>query len=367
MTSAIPHSKPWLTASDVDAVIVVLKSNMIGQGALTRELEETLSRWVHAQDGVAVGSGSAALVLALHGAGVQRGDEVVLPTYVCPSVLEAVMTVGATPVLCDVGQDWVVTAECVRSRITSKTKAVIVAHMYGIFADVESFSDLGVTVIEDCAQAVDNGTRRRIAGDIAIFSLHPTKCLTSGEGGIAVSADPGKVSRMRAVRDGTGTLDSGRLFSPLSDLGAGLALSQLRRYAEALVRRRCIADAYTSAIESCRPESINRRAFAHSMFFRFPLLLEGGLETYSPLFLSRGIHVRRGVDRLLHRLLGLPDRQFPMATALFRSTVSLPIYPALTAAEQSYCVEHLTAVLSGGSRSGSLRTQPRTLKSPPPP
>ena len=343
----ISHSKPWITDADKQAVDVVLVSNMLAQGELTGKLEQQLSHWIHALDGVAAGSGAAALVLALHGVGVRRGDEVILPTYVCRSVFEAVLTAGGVPVLCDVGEDWVVTATCVAQRISRQTKAIIVPHMYGVFADVESFRQFGVPVIEDCAQAVDSNGHRFISADVAVFSLHPTKCLTAGEGGMAVSSDPQIVAKMRALRDGSDALEGWRLFSPLSDIAAALALSQLRRYSEALARRAEIADRYTRMLENVKPDCLNRRALERSMFFRFPIRIEGGLEACQGTFMDHGIHVRRGVDALLHRLIGGDDRDFTTSVKLYEATVSLPIFPALMPEEESRCIDCAEKVLLG--------------------
>jgi perosamine synthetase len=342
----IPHSKPWITDADRRAVEQTLRSCMLAQGERARELERKLSAWVNAVDGVAVGSGSAALVLALRGVGVKPGDEVILPSYVCPSVMEAVLTAEADPVLCDVGADWVVTPEDVVRRVTQRTQAVIIPHMYGVFADVGSFRSLGLAVIEDCAQAVDANGRRGMTADVAVFSLHPTKCLTAGEGGVAVSEDPDIVAAMRRLRDGSPDVDSPRLFSPLSDIAASLALSQLARYSQALTRRQEIAHRYLRALEPIIPGSLNLSAFQSSMHFRFPIRVKGGLGSHRATFLQAGIHVRQGVDVLLHRRLGLLDADFRMSVAHFASTISLPIYPALSAEQESYCVEQAAEILS---------------------
>lgn len=344
---SITHSKPWITDADREALNDVLATGMLAQGDLARELEHTLSSWVKCAGGVAAGSGSAALVMALHGVGVRAGDEVVLPSYVCRSVLEAVLAAGGVPILCDIGKNWVITADCAAKRITSRTKAVIVPHMYGIFADIESFRSLRVPLIEDCAQALDGDGRRSVSADVAVFSFHPTKCLTAGEGGMAVSPDPGIVARMRALRDGTKSMDQGRLFSPLSDISASLALSQLRRYAAGLARRAQIACAYLDALDRSAPDCLNRQVLERSMFFRFPVRIKGGLDACQEAFLRKGIHVRRGVDFLLHRSIGYADTDFPLTVDLFRTTVSLPIYPALTAEEVDRCVGCAAEVLGG--------------------
>jgi len=344
--SPITHSKPWITDDDHRALSEVLASNMLAQGELCRALERKLADWVAAAGGVATGSGSAALVLALKALGVGAGDEVVLPSYVCRSVLEAVLAAEGVPVLCDVGEEWVITVESAARRLTPRTKAIIAAHMYGVFADTKAIGTLGIPVIEDCAQAVDGHRQRALQSDVAFFSFHPTKCLTSGEGGLAVSADADMVERMRAIRDGSVAEARARLFAPMSDLAAGLALSQLKRYPDMLSRRRSIAERYRAALNHIPSVSLNPGAFARSMFFRFPVRTGGGLQGCQQAFQDHGIHVRRGVDELLHRLMNCADNEYPISTELFCTTVSLPIYPALSASEESSCVENAAAIFS---------------------
>jgi UDP-4-amino-4-deoxy-L-arabinose-oxoglutarate aminotransferase len=218
--------------------------------------------------------------------------------------------------------------------------------MYGIFCDVAAVRSLGVPVIEDCAQAVAGESQRDIGGDVAVFSFHPTKCLTSGEGGLVVSAKTRVVERMRDYRDGAGPLLKPRLFSPMSDIAAGLALAQLDRFPQMLTRRKNLAGRYLAVLERTRPWSLNKQALKGSMFFRFPILVDGGLESCQDDFLQRGIQVRRGVDMLLHRLMGMDDTQFPVSVRLFNTTVSLPMYPALTEAEESHCVKSVADIFA---------------------
>jgi UDP-4-amino-4-deoxy-L-arabinose-oxoglutarate aminotransferase len=343
----ILHSKPWITDADLSAVKHLLISGMIGQGKKTLEFEYVLSNWVGVEEsGIAVGSGSAAIVLALLAFGIGVRDEVILPTYLCPSVLEAVLTTRAKPVLCDVSSNWVVTAKNMADCITRKTKALIVPHMYGIFADIKSFRQFDIPIIEDCAQAIAYKSTNKINGDIATFSFHPTKCLTTGEGGMTISANPELVARMRSLRDGSKKADSSRLFSPMSDISASLGLSQLSRYDEALNRRRELGLKYKCALSNVIPDSLQYTTLKESIFFRFPLVVPGGLDLYQDLFLKRKICVRRGVDRLLHRLMKLPDDKFKTAVALYNTTVSLPIYPALSNTEHSYCMDSAVSIFS---------------------
>jgi len=343
------HSRPSISGDDVDAVNRVLATSMLAQGPLCQELEQRLSSWFGADGAVAVGSGAAALVLALHSLGIGRGDEVILPTYVCAAVLEAVLSVDAVPVLCDVGESWVMTSTDAARCVSGRTRAIIAPHMYGIFSDIASLRPLGVPIIEDCAQAVGAEGTQHLAGDIAVLSFHPTKCLTSGEGGIAISSDPDTLGRMRTYRDGGGGEFSTRLFSPISDIAAALAISQANRYGEMLRRRKEIAQHYTNVLERCAPDSLNRTALRNSMFFRFPVRIKGGLESCQIAFRQRGIHVRRGVDVLLHRKMQLSDYLFPTAVELFKSTVSIPIYPALSQEQELRCVDAMKHVFANAS------------------
>lgn len=347
----IPHSKPWLKEEDFTALKEIFCSGMVGQGDKTKIFEQVLSQWVGIENGgVAVGSGAAALVLALSALGVSAGDEVVFPTYVCPSVLEAVLSVEATPILCDVGANWIVTPENMANCINRNTKALIIPHMYGIFVDISSFRQFNIPIIEDCAQAIHYKGKRNIYGDIAMFSFHPTKCLTTGEGGMAISADPGLASLMRSIRDGDVYVNQGRLFSPMSDISASLGLSQLSRYEEALDRRMVIADKYISNLQKVIPDSIQHSAFENSMYFRFPILINGGLDFFQNAFALKKIHIRKGVDKLLHRFLKISDDNYKESVRLFDITLSLPIYPALTDEELSYCINSAVEIFSESIR-----------------
>jgi dTDP-4-amino-4,6-dideoxygalactose transaminase len=337
----IPHSRPWISAADTDAVASVMRSDMIAQGATTATFEASLSRWLDLpHPGVAAGSGAAALHLALLAIGVGAGSDVVLPTYVCRSVLDVVLSTGARAVLADIGEEFVITPSNVAPLVSARTHALIVPHIYGIFADVAAFRAFGVPIIEDCAQALVRAESCRVTGDIGIFSFHPTKCLTTGEGGLAVALDPELNDRLRSARDGGRRTRA--VFAPLSNVAAALGLSQLARYDDALARRRGIAEQYRLAMGGAASSLLRRTPWDRTMHFRFPISYPGGFEAAEEPFARDGVVVRRGVDELIHRLVGRPDQAFPVATHLFDTTVSVPIYPALSEDEVLACARALT-------------------------
>lgn len=305
---------------------------MLAAGPLVKKFEEEMSRYLGAAGGVATSSGTDALFLALKALGVGRGDEVILPTYVCRSVWDAVAMVGATPVLCDISDAWCMSAETVERCLSARSKAVIVVHTFGVVAEATAIRRCGLPLIEDCCQALGargNGAAAGAVGDCCVLSFHATKLLTTGEGGMLLARDPRLLERARALKGGGGSL-AVRYRQPMSDLAAALGLSQLGAYEASLRRRREIADFYFRKLEGL-PVSLPAAVRPRSIFFRFPLRVRGGdFEEIRRAFEREGVHVRRGVDALLHRECGLRAEDFPVAEQTFAETVSIPLYPSLT-------------------------------------
>ena len=337
----IPHSKPWITDDDRKAIEIVLKTGMISQGEEVKRFERMCAQYLGSAHAVATASGTAALVLALRALELEKGAEVVVPTYVCKSVGEAVLTAGLRPVLCDSGPSWNMTVETVAEKITSETGAIVLVDIFGIPVDAETFvTTFGLPVIEDACQAFGAESRDRkvgTAGAVGIFSFHGTKCLTTGEGGLAVTNSRVLSERMRLLRDGTFQL-AGRITAPLSDIQAALGLSQLSRYEDFLKRRARISQWYFDALADTSaqlPHSIREE----SIFFRFPLRTKGEFTFYKKVFSETGVEVRQGVDSLLHTYDPSVHSSFPQADRAFKETLCLPIYPALTDGEVEQIVE----------------------------
>jgi perosamine synthetase len=151
----IPHSRPLLDEDDYASVRDVLMSGHLVQGSQVARFEELLSSFIGVQHGVAVSSGTAALHLALIALSVRGGDEVIIPSYVCSALLNAIMYVRAKPVIADIDRNMFnIDTDDIKRRITGRTKAVIVPHMFGLPADLNEIIKLGIPVIEDCAQSI---------------------------------------------------------------------------------------------------------------------------------------------------------------------------------------------------------------------
>lgn len=324
----IPHSRPWITDEDVAAVSAVLRSERLAMGETRARFERAVA---HAfgvpQPGIAVGSGSAALEVALRALGLTPGDEVIIPTYGCTSVVEAVRATGASTVPCDVGEHWLMTPDAVAPWMTRRTRAIVVTHLYGFFAETEAFAEFGVPIVEDFAQAFPVPGERSLRGTIGICSFHPTKCLTTGQGGMVLTRNDDLAARVRRLA-----------MAPMSDVVGALGLTQLARYPAAVARRRHLASRYRAELERTCDGVLARHPVDGGVRFRFPISFPRGLAACEAAFAARGVTVRRGVDRLAHRDLRQPDTAFACAVRLLETTVSLPIYPALDDDSAGRCV-----------------------------
>jgi UDP-4-amino-4-deoxy-L-arabinose-oxoglutarate aminotransferase len=332
--SSVPHSRPTLDGQSEAAIAAALRSLFIARGERVLEFERRVADYMGCLYAVAVPTGTRALRAVLAALDVGRGDEVVIPTYVCAAVETAVLCTGAVPVLCDVELDWCMSRATVRSRLTPRTRAVVVVHPFGAAADAEGIASLGVPIVEDCCQAFGatrDGRRVGSIGVAAVLSFHATKLLTTGEGGMAVSSDRALFERIGAI------VASER--EAMSDVQAALGLSQLDAYGSFLSRRRELADRYFDVLMDL-PIDLPRALRDRSVFFRFPVKARGDFAATRARFDRAGVQVRRGVDALMHRAAGHDRSLFPNAERLFAETVSLPIYPSLTEDE---CVRVIDA------------------------
>src|SRR5262245_30539920 len=179
---SIPHSRPTLGHEEERAAVRALRSGMVGGGEEVDRFERELEAFVGAGRATAVHTGSAALHLALLGLGVGPGDRVVLPSYVCAAVLNAVHYTGAEPILADVSPESAnLDPDDVRKRLRAGTKAIIAPHLFGRPAPIRELRRLGVPVVEDCAMAL--GAKVGREGEVAIFSFYATKMIATGHGG----------------------------------------------------------------------------------------------------------------------------------------------------------------------------------------
>jgi perosamine synthetase len=326
----IPHSRPSFDDEEILALENVLTSGQIAQGPQIENFEEELGNYHDLLPGVATSSGTAALHLALLSLGVGQGDEVLLPSYVCSAPLHAVYHSRATPVLVDVDPTTGnIDPDDLKKRLTSKSKAIIVVHLFGLPANVREISALGVPVIEDCAQALGAelaGRKVGTFGRVTICSFYATKIITTGEGGMLLSSDPDLLARSRDLRDYDKKEDLGPRFNyKMTDLQAALGRSQFQKLESFLGQREELARVYSEQLATlpCNlPPSQKGR-----IYYRYVVSLQGDVSGLIKKLLNMGIEVARPVYRPLHRYFSLED--CPGAEMAWKSHLSLPIHPSL--------------------------------------
>ncbi len=337
MGNFIPHSRPALGREEERAVIRVLRSGQLGGGEEVALFEREMERFLGGGSATAVNTGSAALHLALLALGVGRGDRVVLPTYACAALLNAVCYVGGEPVFADADPE---TANMdpgdVRRRLRARTRAIIVPHMFGRTAPVGDILRLGIPVVEDCAMAVGGGTG--LLGNVSVFSFYATKMMATGHGGMVVARDRGTAARVRDLV-GYDNRDDYRVRYNyrMSALAAAMGRAQLAKVPDFVKLRREIADYYYREFGLGRPPS------GH-IFYRFVLRV-GGVGRFVRLMAASGVECKRPVFRPLHMYFPRAAGEFPGAEDLHRSWASIPIYPSLGVADMRRVVRAARAAL----------------------
>lgn len=261
----IPVNVPEITEGDLESIRQALADGWIsGEGPVVSAFEDAVSDAVGRRFGVAVSNGSDALELAFEAIEIQPEDEVILPSFTIISCLAPILRRGAVPVFVDVdARTWNLDVEQLKDAISPRTKAILVVHTYGLPVDMDVVLGLakryGLKVIEDSAEAQGlsyKGRQCGSMGDISTFSFYANKNVTTGEGGMVLTDDENLVDRLRYFRNLT--------FRPherfvhedlgwnmrLSSMQAALGISQMKRIGQSVGRRRDIASAYLSELES---------------------------------------------------------------------------------------------------------------------
>ena len=332
--NTIPHSRPTIGKEEIEAVSRVIASGHIAQGGEVEAFENEFARKIGVRYAAAVSSGTAALHLALLALDVAAGDEVIIPSYVCTALLNAVTYTGATPVIADIDPATLnIDPESVTRRITTRTKAIIVPHMFGLVADMDRLTGLGVPVIEDCAQAVGapyKGDMAGSKGNTAIFSFYATKMLTTGEGGMVVSDSEEIIDRVRQNReyDNRNTY-SVRYNYKMTDIQAAMGRQQLKKLADFVARRREIAGLYTQAFRK-RGFSLTPDDREH-VYYRYIIKVNQDVKRWIKHMETEGVSCAKPVFKPLH--LYNDGERCSGTDSVFKQALSIPIFPSLSETE----------------------------------
>tara|TARA_B110000438_G_scaffold300222_1_gene352105 strand:- start:6133 stop:7299 length:1167 start_codon:yes stop_codon:yes gene_type:complete len=379
----VPIARTSLTDSEIQSVLGPLKSGWLVQGPEVREFEDKWSEFTGAQQSIAVTSCTSALHLSLAALGFGPGDEAIVPAFTWISTANVVEHLGGTVVFCDIDlETFNLDIAQVESKITSKTKAIVPVHLFGLSAEMNAILDLAklhdLHVVEDAAcgfGAKFKGRHVGCFGDTGCFSFHPRKAITTGEGGMITTDDPDLAARIRRLRDhGAEMTDLQRHLGArpylladhpdagynqrMTDLQGALGSAQMDRAKEIVQERQRLARRYD-------------QAFTGLKYLRTPFVdqdYEHGYQSYPCLFEPeetslirvKAINLKRNnwMDELQHNGIStrpathavhmlsfyrekykLKPEDFPNANLADQCSISIPIFHGMKEEEQDFVID----------------------------
>lgn len=343
----IPVSKPDIGRMERFAVLKVLATGTLTQGAKVAAFEREFSDWVDGRHCVAVNSGTSALLVSLLAHGIGPGDEVIVPSFTFAATANAVRLTGAEVSFADIdAATYGLDPSAVEARFSKRSAAVIPVHLFGHPADMSRICDFaarkGLVVIEDAAQAhgaADLGVAVGAIGDTAAFSFYPTKNMTTGEGGMLVTADPVVAAKARTLRNqgmsASGVPELVGFNLRMTEMAAAIGSVQLGRLPGFIVRRQEIALMLSDGLAGCPG-------------LRLPTVREGAEHSFNQYTirssdrekLRRELHAAGVESRIYYsppvhqmRHFMTASDDLPETIAAAREVLSLPMGPHLSDAE----------------------------------
>jgi UDP-4-amino-4-deoxy-L-arabinose-oxoglutarate aminotransferase len=374
----LPLNRPSIGEADVDAVSRCLRSGWITTGAVCKDFEEHFSRMTGAPYAVSLSSATAGMHLTLMALGIGPGDEVITPSMTFVSTINIIAMSGAKPVFvdCDYGTLNVV-PRLIEEKITPRTKAVIPVHFAGAPADMDPILDVadrhGITVIEDAAHAMGSyykGIHAGGFGRIAVFSFHPIKNITTGEGGMVTHFDENFEKKLRLLRFhgierdawkryGKGGNPDYDVAAPgfkynLTDMQAALGVAQLGRVTMFNRRRSELARIYKEGL--CSLDGIDLPEVPHYFHdHAWHLFIVKILSMERDRFMARlgDFNIGYGLHFPAAHLLSYVKEQFGTAKGTLPETeraaeriISLPLFPDMSDSDAHYVCEAIREILA---------------------
>jgi len=376
----LPLSRPSIGEKEIEEVVSCLKSGWITTGPLCKAFEEKFCELTGASHALSVSSGTAGMHLMLLGLGIKRGDEVITPSMTFASTLNMITLCGAKPIFVDIHYDTLnINADLIKEKITEKTKVIIPVHFAGAPVDMDKILSIakkcGLFVIEDAAHGLGahyKGVHVGGFGQSAIFSFHPLKNITTGEGGMITHDDDHLENRLRLLRFhgierdawkryGKGGNPGYDIKTPgfkynLTDIQAALGLAQVARLKELNSRRRRLVDLYKKGLEGVEGlELPGVPAYPHNHAWHLFVIKvtsmdrERFMQRLSEYQIGYGIHFPAG-----HRLSYIQER-YEIKKGELKETerastrlVSLPLFPDMKQEDVSYVCEAVREILRNG-------------------
>lgn len=367
----IPVNEPFLNGNEKKYLCECIDTGWISsEGPFVKEFEQKMCATVDRKYGVAVSNGTAALEVAVQALGIGEGDEVIMPAFTIISCAMSVTKVGAIPVLVDSDlYTWNMNIQEIEAKITPKTKAIMMVHLYGLPVEADKVLTLAkkynLKVIEDAAEMhgqTYNGRPCGSFGDISIFSFYPNKHITTGEGGMVVTDDEQLAERCRMLRNLCFKKDVRYIHDEISDnyrftnLQAAVGLAQLERLDEFITKKREMGRYYTEHLKDVKGLilPIERTNYADNIYWVYGLVLEKDIQAdnrlIQKLLAEEGIGSRTFFwcmheQPVYQRQRLFENQTYPNAEYLARKGFYIPSGLALTEEQMEQVVDGVKNVM----------------------
>lgn len=366
----IPLIKPYIDDDVKSKVLEVLDSGYLTEGPVTREFENKFKEYIGCGYANAVTSCTTGLEVALRALNIGKGDEVIVPDYTYPATASVAAIVGAKTVIVDVDKDtMLIDYDALEEAVTEKTKAVIPVSIFGNPLDYDRLNAIkekhGIYIVEDAACSIGAEFKDEKVGkhaDIAVFSLHPRKFITSGEGGVITTNNAEWANWMNSYKhfgmnmDGSGR--EGIQFDiigtnyKLSNINSAVGLAQFNKIDELLGRRIELAENYIGLLKDIDGVTVPQvtKTGKHS-YQSFCVFIENRDKVMSEMR-SRDIEVQIGTYSLhTHKAYNSNEEiilqgDFANSDYVYEHCLTLPLYHQLTGSQQEYVVSNLSEVIS---------------------
>lgn len=376
----IPIAIPSLTDEEWQAVREPLLSGWLTQGPKVSQFEKEFATLHKVNNALAVTSCTTSLHLALAAMGVGPADEVIVPAFTWVATANVVLYCGAKPVFCDVDtQTFNIKVEDIAAKITSRTKAIIPVHLFGLCADIDAIKAVipsHVKILEDAACAAGASYNGRMAGslgDMAAFSFHPRKSITTGEGGMVTTNDK-ELNRLADImrNHGAEISEEARHNSSkpymlpdfkmlgfnyrMTDLQAAVGVVQLKKLNKFIDERQKWAEYYTESLKDIEwfkpqkvPNYITKHAWQAYVCYVDPDKAPIPRNDIMDILQQKGIATRPGTHAV-HMLsfykekYGIHPNDFPGAKACDQNTMAIPLHNKMVKEDFDYVIEALHAI-----------------------
>ena len=344
----IPISRPQIGEAEKQAVLEVLESGMLVQGQRVARLEEQFAEVCGTRYGVATSSGTTALHIALLAHDIGPGDEVITTPFTFIATVNAILFVGARPVLVDIDEEtFNVNPALIEAAVTPRTRAVIPVHLYGHPCDMDAVMDIArrhdLVVVEDAAQAIGATYQGKPVGGFGTgcFSLYATKNIAAGEGGMITTDDEALADRCRMLRSHGMRRRYYHEFMGynfrMTNLHAAIAVAQMDRLEEFTARRRANAAYLSENITSVVTPRV-REGYEH-VWHQYTVRVDGGRDRDAAVQQLKDAGVGTGIfypvpahqHDYLRKVVG--ELSLPVAERLAKEVISLPVHPGLSQAD----------------------------------